>query len=636
MQNKNEHANETRCAVCIEYNWSDPLEIYYGESDTRRFCILHAPSHTKEHLLDKFTCALEETIGATRQKTEQNENNSQDFTWINLSGTIFPLGFTNFSFLRKLPPAKINLSNCEFNDECMIMFKDLNHDITFKNSIFRKNTLVSIENATSSINFCDATFHGLTSFFDINLTSGSLTCDNTVFVEHFVCTNSTFGSSSCTLRSDKWDRLLESISRLSFDNATFNKNAKFSDSKFNIKSLFNLNSRTDRPLDKNNEACTEIASIAFINVCFNESTKLTFNDTSPALVIQDCTFLSPASFNGSTFPKKVDISNTSFYFDVDFSNSTFNYLTTIRNTGFMSRCDFSGVSFNERTTYDRIATSNNSCVLFRFIHTHNFTIIRTKMDMFDFLYTDISNITFSDAQWSRHITSERYEIAAEYEAMHANHATLSPYENSDQLLNAVVIFYRQMKKKCRDEQNDAEASLWHYAEKEVSLRQLQTSSVASYSNFSATIISTFNRHNNERDDPNLLRMYWAIARGIINDNNVRESTSACFHRLLLTTYRTISRYGEDPKQALLILLFLASVLAVLVLLGSVFAPEPSDNAKALDAWRTFHVFFQYLLLDRPSYELNPFFAALALLLSRLLIPIQAAIFAFALRNKLHR
>lgn len=42
------------------------------------------------------------------------------------------------------------------------------------------------------------------------------------------------------------------------------------------------------------------------------------------------------------------------------------------------------------------------------------------------------------------------------------------------------------------------------------------------------------------------------------------------------------------------------------------------------------------MLITPTYTLPPEFAALALFISRLLIPIQAAIFAFALRNKLHR
>jgi len=42
------------------------------------------------------------------------------------------------------------------------------------------------------------------------------------------------------------------------------------------------------------------------------------------------------------------------------------------------------------------------------------------------------------------------------------------------------------------------------------------------------------------------------------------------------------------------------------------------------------------LQDKPTYTLPPGFAAVALLFSRLLIPIQAAILAFAVRNKLHR
>jgi len=146
-----------------------------------------------------------------------------------------------------------------------------------------------------------------------------------------------------------------------------------------------------------------------------------------------------------------------------------------------------------------------------------------------------------------------------------------------------------MKRKCRDEQSDAEASLWHYAEKEAQLKL----------------------HRLEK--PN------------------------SFQRWMLESYRLISRYGEDPWQALRVLGVLAAVLATAIVLGALWGKPFAFSDISQDRFNKFALTFaQYALLDKPTYQIHPAFAALALFLSRLLIPIQAAIFAFALRNKLHR
>ena len=51
----------------------------------------------------------------------------------------------------------------------------------------------------------------------------------------------------------------------------------------------------------------------------------------------------------------------------------------------------------------------------------------------------------------------------------------------------------------------------------------------------------------------------------------------------------------------------------------------------------FHGYFQYLLSIKPDWSPPVGISDnTALAFSRLLIPIQAAVFAFALRNKLHR
>jgi len=156
-------------------------------------------------------------------------------------------------------------------------------------------------------------------------------------------------------------------------------------------------------------------------------------------------------------------------------------------------------------------------------------------------------------------------------------------------MKSVAEFYRQMKKRNRDEQNDAEASLWHYAEKEVQLKL----------------------------------------------HRIEKPYS--FQRVMLEIYRIISRYGEDPCQAGEVLFYLLVVLfGILSFGGFHHLGNPPFDITSERVSNLFLTFAQYALFIKPTWTPPPVYDVFALLFSRLLIPIQAAIFAFALRNKLHR
>lgn len=420
------------------------------------------------------------------------------------------------------------------------------------------------DNPLPSISFAEAKFGEMASF------------DGTTFGKRASFNGTTFGE-AVTFFGAKFGE------KASFFNATFGDQAAFNGAKFGKKASFN--------------AAIFGETAPFFSVTFGDQAAFGGATFGGRANFCGATFGEEARFDGATLGKGTSFEKTTFSGSSFFTSATLQEGTTFSKTKFhgsyffkatfgdrvlFSEVEFDGPSsfygthFGSQVIYSKCTFGKHA--IFRnplSITDLRFQYMGTKQfKNTDFLDCSLKNITFTNVGWHKHESEERFCIPI--------------IEENKAKLASVAEFYRQMKKRCRDEQNDAEASLWHYAEKETTRKHLRYT----------------------KDKPFKRFYYWL--------------------------YYHISRYGEDPKQALLVLLMLATILGIFVILGAAFAPEPSKDSKALDFGGVIHVFFQYLLFDRPSYDLNKFFAAPALLLSRLLIPIQAAIFAFALRNKLHR
>lgn len=131
--------------------------------------------------------------------------------------------------------------------------------------------------------------------------------------------------------------------------------------------------------------------------------------------------------------------------------------------------------------------------------------------------------------------------------------------------------------------------------------------------------------------------FWHIAEKHSQLNTLREHHDKTLLRASLEAYRFISFFGESPGRALQILLLLMFILACTMFLGSMAIKGKGHFTFTFEAASNFILAFtQFILLDKPGYYMHPLATSAALFFSRLLIPIQAAIFAFALRNKLHR
>lgn len=161
--------------------------------------------------------------------------------------------------------------------------------------------------------------------------------------------------------------------------------------------------------------------------------------------------------------------------------------------------------------------------------------------------------------------------------------------------------YRQLKQKYKEERNEPEVSNWHYGEKEMFRKK---------------------RWFRRRNPFSLSNLYWAS-----------------------------SGYGENPILAGIILL----LLFILITTGmNFFGLIPFGNEKSVFGFTEINGFsgsfdwgkFKLLVFNTIQYTLffkTPFFKPetingyiIQAIFTRLLIPIQATLFAFALRNKFRR
>lgn len=606
------------CCKCEEYKWPDPQNVVWKdeEGDGMEYCVFHAPNKNTIINLDMFEEKLWRRINDFAARGMFQEACC-------LRGSIFPEGTSLMQngVIKCMPP--LDLMQTTLNNCINISRVSFSSKINFKEAEFGDNTTFHKTSFENTVNFCrtlfgDSTnfdrvsFGKWTSFYQTRL--GKWTnfykatfADETDCVRLIIGNESSFEKTSFGKRSDfKWATFGD---RTDFTKASFGDLADFRSAKFGTMAHFE---RTTFGNNTNFSKSMFDNDAAFFMVNFGSNSNF-YNTIFSGLTV----------FNNSSFGEHTSFIKTHFRGGAYFFHTDIKDNVHFTETHFHQPSSFYGAQFGKQ-------------VIFSKCHFHKPTLFRNPLaiedlrfqDMtieqfqnVDFLNCPLKNITFTNVEWPRHPTEDRYCI---------------PMEAKPSKLPAVADFYRQMKKRCRDEQNDAEASLWHYAEKEATLKLLQLNPDATWAACRNSITDAFKASRSADTNPNVPSGLLNTCKEVFSNDTVKKTTSATFSRVLLEVYRIISRYGEDPKQAILVLLVLAAALLCVVLAGAAFAPSPADPAKALDASRTFHVFFQYLLLDRPSYDIQPIFAGLALLLSRLLIPIQAAIFAFALRNKLHR
>jgi len=175
------------------------------------------------------------------------------------------------------------------------------------------------------------------------------------------------------------------------------------------------------------------------------------------------------------------------------------------------------------------------------------------------------------------------------------------YTDRSQYFGMVEDLYRQMKVHYKEQHNEPEASKWHYREKEMFRK--------------------------------------------------KKMGRRCFPLSVSNLYWAFSGYGERPVRAGIVLVALCAAITVVMngfglevfssgesingvtsIQGFSFSPDRTKIVLAIQSTIE-HVLF----VKDPIFKAKPGWGAIILALwTKLLIPIQAALFAFALRNKLRR
>jgi len=292
-------------------------------------------------------------------------------------------------------------------------------------------------------------------------------------------------------------------------------------------------------------------------------------------------------FNAAVFHGDAEFRGTEFNSYVTFQAAIFKQTADFHETKFQDRADFLNVEIEKMLRMEKVDLSKLS-----------------------FLDTDLRKVNFLDCTFPKEKSkipiNSRGDILFDEEQL--NDLSKEKYNSRAE---KVEILYRQMKQKAMDEHKMQDCSHWHYNEKEI---------------------------------------MWRRTRFFHSPFNWKKPFSQPFNWLVLLLYRVSSGFGEEPLLAGLFLLLLYVGAGALLGLTGMEVNTASGQTKEIDLF-TAHLgdnslrgitelyvsTFEHLTFVKvpqllPSTMLARFIGALF----KVLVPIQAALFGFALRNRFRR
>jgi uncharacterized protein YjbI with pentapeptide repeats len=305
-------------------------------------------------------------------------------------------------------------------------------------------------------------------------------------------------------------------------------------------------------------------------------------------------FEGDAYFNSAVFKKKADFSCTVFKGGGYFGYAQFEDKANFAEITFEGQAFFAEKTFLERVDFTTADT-------FGLIVFDRVDLKRVSFLDSDLRKVDFRNCTFPKLDrntrvlYDELIVCNKVSVDKEEESEEP-HGSESVAEKERDKIERVEILYRRLKQKYLDERDYGQASEWHLREKEM----------------------------------------WKKRTGI------REFLPFIFLRL----YNISSGYGEKPGRALLfLLLIICATIWLFSICGmSVIGTQPGENQikwpSNTDLNKTGQLFvsvFQYLTFQK-DVLLKPINLGgeFVKLLSQILIPIQAALFGLAVRNRFRR
>ncbi|WP_291325283.1 pentapeptide repeat-containing protein [Desulfovibrio sp. UCD-KL4C] len=646
------------CCIGAKHDhWCKVHDIVYIDKEGNEYCVFHAPSdHKYRHkngpkvTAEQFNHLVFSIANSYADRSQQQN----EYIECNLSGTIFPYDI-NFSLCNtdKILES-LNFNDCLFKGIASFNGCRLNGCSSFNRTTFKGKALFDAATFNGECNF-KCTFE-LDSYFKNCTFTQSACFEQTQFIKGAFFNNAMFFATT------------------SFLGVEFHDVAKFKESKLCARITFN-GSKFHSAAVFNQTVCNDdLASfqmpISFSNVDFLGVAYFEECDFKGPIDFHNVKFKGYTSFQSSFFKQEATFEKTIFYAEVNFSQiqydkriTVFNAESIFRKTVFKDTVDISNVDFDCNVKFeevdingplqcfnskfkkaeftkinfnDRVHFSGSKfnealffCVFFEkqayfndmtlfytslkidncsfkmaanfnhaaFITPGDLTIKDTTFDSWAYFrnVTFGRKISFEDTICEKTILIEGDDVdlsgmeftninieSFKFIGCHWGKNKYGPIydELNDTSPAKLEEIYRRLKRLAVNNSDQIQASSWHYREKKCLLK------------------TSF--------------------------NNLREEPSNWFKLIYLGLYYLFSGFGEKPLRAFIWLL--------IFIVTPFFIPPESLNSYD-PIWLKNSI--NYLPIIKTSSEL-PSLATLVQGFWRLFITIQAALFAFALRNKLRR
>ncbi len=294
-------------------------------------------------------------------------------------------------------------------------------------------------------------------------------------------------------------------------------------------------------------------------------------------------------FSGAIFSKEVNFSGTKFVGTANFLIAKFSGAVYFFRATFDGKADFAGavfkwVNFLEATfngDANFMGTSVEGGDFRKIIIKEKVRFEGINLKEISLIDTDLRKINFINCKWpkrfGRNVLYDETDLFTKKE------------KGFREKIKKVETLYHRLKQKYKEEHDECEASNWHYGEKEM-----------------------FRKGNRwRRFLPSISTLYWLS-----------------------------SGYGERPFRAGVILFSLMTVMSFLFGLTGVKPIMDNDSVIKIKEWADiWNLDYLMATIEYATFESKPNFIPenwLFKIAAKLFIPLQAALFALALRNKFRR
>ncbi|MFW5498294.1 MULTISPECIES: pentapeptide repeat-containing protein [unclassified Maridesulfovibrio] len=670
------------CCVGADHsNWCEDYDIVYIDDEGKEYCIFHAPAECKfVELYDErdggekpalmeakqFNGLVFARIDGVIEAGEDEERDRWDyFNWnprCNFTSTIFPypIRFNNSKVSNKLPA--INFHKSIFTHDAffynIIFYNDINFkEVTFnKDSFFYRSIFKSMVSFESVIfkektEFDFSVFHNHTSFQQAEFHQKS-TFDSVKFIDQVSFKNTTIKDYAYFANTQFRDNVDFSHSKsffmyfpnaqfrgaanfsniiskgdIDFTNVQFRHFSLFSDSEYDNAAFSYAQFRKDTSysnfkikrnsyfdgaefrenvifynatLGKTTFSLAEVRKQANFKICFFY--KSLFNEMR---------FKGPVYFDAAKFMNLASFKNTIFHDYSNFEQTEFNRGANFKRAFFKEWAYFRNTKFAKETTFSGAISKE--------------TILLESLDLshVKLAETNIESFKFIDCNWGEERFAKIYDEKND------------PKNCKDTTLAEI---YRRLKKIARESADEEQTSHWHYREKEMTRRNLSCISLFQFwfTLIIAILMILLSGWLLQHMHPPYYAIlpaliFLALPASLIREEICdRSKTAKLGSKIYLNIYRFISGYGEEPVRAFMVLFGLAALPFLLNFLVSLETLPQTDWIKQA-MW--------YMPLIQIKFPDTINFTGLQYLLKGIsvtAITLHAALFGFALRNKLRR